>query len=57
MGDKDEKTVSEVLAKLLTYIGGKRKGYKRLQELYPWEEFYGGAIEALDDIEEEIRGL
>ena len=49
--------MEEKLEKLLLYIGGKREYYKKLQELYPWEEFYGGAIEALDDIEEEIRGL
>lgn len=49
--------MEETLGKLSAYVVKLKEGYEKLLDAYPWEDFYRGAIEACEDIEEEIKSL
>ena len=55
--NKERNSMEETLGKLSAYVVKLKEGYEKLLDAYPWEDFYRGAIEACEDIEEEIKSL
>lgn len=49
--------MEEKLDKLFAYVVEKRLEYEEMLDARPWDDSCRGAIEALEDIEEEIRNL